>query len=95
MKKLLLTTCLGFCMGSAVMAQEPAKAAAKKKTAAITIVPAATTATTTASESNTEMKKREEAKKKHYEALKAGKAEDASTAVPQNDPTGARKKKTN
>lgn len=78
-------------MGSAVIAQEPAKASAKKKTAAITLVPA----TTTAPESSTEMKKREEAKKKHYEALKAGKAEDAATAVPQNDQTGARKKKTN
>jgi hypothetical protein len=90
MKKLLLTISLGFCMGSAVMAQAPAKASAKKKTAAITIVPA-----TTVAESNAEMKTREEAKKKHYEALKAGKTEDASTAVPQNDQTGARKKKTN
>ena len=90
MKKLLLTTCLGFCMGSTIMAQEPAKASAKKKTAAISIVPA-----TVVAESNTEMKKREEAKKKPSEALKAGKAEDAATAIPQNDPTGARNKKTN
>lgn len=91
MKKLFITSGVCFLLGSAAMAQTPGKATAKKQTAVITVVPAPSVAP----ENNTDAKKREAEKKKYFEALKAGKAENAENNVPQNDPLGTKKKKVN
>lgn len=90
MKKLLFTSCLAFFFGSVLMAQEPAKAASKKKTTLISIAP-----TTPVAESVVDAEKRELEKKKHYEALKAGKAENAVSPQSSDDTKGTKKKKVN